>query len=99
MSETSSKRRKRYVEYPKGESKTCLIHGPGHSSDEFKFLVDFVSKYVKIRPTKYRVHNTVTRNKFNRQKDNNYIVNSAVDEILMHENEKLSAVKEAHENF
>ena len=29
-SESSGKRRKRYVDHPKGESKTCLINGPSH---------------------------------------------------------------------
>ena len=30
MSESTGKRRKIYVDHPKGESKTCLIHGPGY---------------------------------------------------------------------
>ena len=38
-------------------------------------------------------------NKFNRQQDNNAIVNSAVDEILSHENKKVSAQKGSHENI
>ena len=33
------------------------------------------------------------------QQNNNYIVNSAVDEILMQENQKLSAETGAHENI
>ena len=33
--------------------------------------------------------------KFNRQKENNTIVNSVVDEVLLHETKKLSAAKEA----
>ena len=34
MTESSGKRRKRYVYHPKDRSKlTCLIHSPGHSSD------------------------------------------------------------------
>ena len=94
MSEISDKHRKRYVEYTMGKSKTCLIHGPGHSSDKCKVLWDFGSNYAKKIPTKDRGHNTLPRNKFNRQKENNAIVNSAVDEILLHENEKVSAMKE-----
>ena len=39
------------------------------------------------------------KNKFNRQKENNAIFNSAVYEILMHENQKVSAEKEAHKNI
>ena len=40
----------------------------------------------------------VPRDKFNRQQENNVIVNNVVDEILPRENEKLSVMKEAHEN-
>ena len=56
-------------------------------------------KYVRIRPAKHRGNDTVPRNKFDRRQENNATVNSAVDEILLHENEKLSAVKEAPETF
>ena len=39
MIESSGKRRKRYVYHLKGRSKlTCLIHGPGNSSDECNIL-------------------------------------------------------------
>ena len=79
MSERAVNIRKIYVDYQKGESKTCLIHGPGHSSDELKVLGEFSSNYVKTRPTKYRRNNPVLRNRFNRQQENNSIVNSAVD--------------------
>ena len=59
---------------------------------------DFGSTYFKIRLTKYRGHDPVPRKKCNIQQENNSIVNIAVDEILLHENEKLSDVKEAPEN-
>ena len=52
ISESSGKRRKIYVDYPMGKSKTCLIHGPGNSSDECKVLGDFGSKYAKTGRTK-----------------------------------------------
>ena len=53
MSESSGKIRKSYVDYPKDRSKlTCLIHGPGHSSDECKVLVEFGFKYYKSMATK-----------------------------------------------
>ena len=51
------------------------------------------------RPTKYRGHNPANRNKFNRQQEKNDIVNSAVDEILLQEDQKVSAEKGAHENI
>ena len=82
-----------------GKSKTCLIHGPRHSSDECKALGDFGSNYSKKRPTKDRRHDLVPRYKFSRHQEHNAIVNSKVDEILMHENEKVSVVKKSQENI
>ena len=42
--------KKRYVDSPRYRSKlTCLIHGIGNSSDEFKVLNNFVTKYAKCR--------------------------------------------------
>ena len=69
-----------------------------HSSDECKVLGDFGSKYVKSRPTKDRLHDPVPRNKFNIQKQNNDIVNSAMYEIMLRGNQKLGAAKEAPED-
>ena len=40
----------------------------------------------------------MSRKKFNRQKENNAIFNGAVYEILLHENQKVSATKEAPGN-
>ena len=88
MSESADKRRKRYVDYSKGESKPYLIYGLGHLSDECKVLRDFGFKYVQSRHTKEPEHDSVPRNKFNKHQENNDIVNSAVDKILPHENEK-----------
>ena len=75
--------------------KNCLIHGPGNLSDEYKVLGDFGSKYYKISPTKYRGNVPATITQFNRQQENNLIVNHAVDEILLQENDKVSAEAEA----
>ena len=86
ISEIARKCRKIYRDHPKGESKISLIHFPGNSSDEYKVLGEFGSKYVKILPTIDLGHSPVPRNNFNKQKDNNDIANSAVDEILLHEN-------------
>ena len=77
-----------YLDHPKGESKTCLIHGPGISSYECKVLGDFGSKYVKIRTNEDCGHDTIPRKKFNSQEENNDIVSSVVDEILLRENQK-----------
>ena len=64
------------------------MHGLGYSSDECNVLVDFGYKYAKIRSTKDIEHNHTNRNKFNRQQENNDIVNSAVDEIFLHQKKK-----------
>ena len=55
MSDISDKLIKSYVDHPKYRSKlTCLIHGSGYLSDEFKVLGDFGSMHYKYRPTKDR---------------------------------------------
>ena len=96
MSESTGNIRKRYVDHPSGESKTCLIHGPKHSSNGCKVLGYFGSKYVKGNPTNEIGNHTIPIKKFNRHQENNSIVNSMVDEILLHE-KKVSAAKEAPE--
>ena len=66
MSKSSGERRKIYVDYQKGRSKTtCLVHGFGHLSVEWKVLGDFGSKYAKSRPTKDNRHDPANRKKFN----------------------------------
>ena len=53
--ESSYKHRKRYVHHNKDRSQlSCLIHGPGNSSDECKVLIFFVSKKTKSRLNKER---------------------------------------------
>ena len=50
MGKHSGKRKQRYVDHPRDQSKlTCLIHGPGNSSDERKVLNDFSTEYAKGR--------------------------------------------------
>ena len=78
---------------------TFIINGSGHSSDVWKILKDFGSKYSKISPTKDQVHDPVAWNKFKRQKQNDDNVNNAVDEIIKNNNIKVSVVAEAHENI
>ena len=64
MSESSGKRRNRYVYYLKDIFKIIfLVHGPGHSSDECKVLVDFSYKYSKIGPTEDCRHDPTTKGK------------------------------------
>ena len=96
MIESSGKRRKGCVDHPKDRSKpTCLAHGPGHSSYGCNALGEFVSKHSKSRPTKDRGHDPVDK-LLNRNQENSYIVQNAVDWIILKENNKLSAKDEAH---
>ena len=99
MSESTGKRRRRYVDNQKGKYKKCLIHAPRNLSEECKVLQDFDSKYVKSRPTKDRGNDTIPGKKFKRQQENNAIVNSEVDEMLLHENQKVSDEKEKPEHI
>ena len=71
-----------YVDILTGKSKNCLVHGPGHSLEEFKVLGEFGTKYANIRPTKDRGSIPIPRETINRKQENNAIVNNAVDEIL-----------------
>ena len=68
-----------------------------HSSDELKVLGYFGSKYAKYKPTKDCSNHPARRGKFNIQQENNAIVNNLVDEILLHETQKVSDAKGAPE--
>ena len=95
--ESAGKHIKQHVYIPTGKSKARLIHCPGHSSEEYKVLGYFITKYANSMPTKDRGIIPVTREKINRQKENNAIVNNAADEILL--TQKLSAKIMKHQNF
>ena len=100
MSEISGKRRKRYVDNLKDRSKlTCLVHGPGNSSDGCKVLGDFGYKYSERIPTKYHGHEPTTNKQFDINQENNHIVWHTVDEIILNENKTLRAEAEAQENI
>ena len=100
MGESDDKHRKRYVDHLNNRSKlTCLIHGTVNQPDKCKVLGYFSFKYPKTWHTKgYGQEPTKTR-KFNRKKQNNDIVQHAVDEIILHDNMKLSVEQEAHDNI
>ena len=59
--ESSDKRQKWYVDHSRRKSRTCLIHGLRHSSDECKVLGDFSAKYTKSKPTKYHGNHPIPR--------------------------------------
>ena len=97
MGDSAGNDRKSYVDHLKdGSRQYCLIHEPGHSSDECKVLGEFGSKYSKIRPTKYHRHDPAIKNKFKRHQENTGISNHAMHEIILQENKKISAEAEAH---
>ena len=63
MGGSAGKRRKQYVYRLKVESKTCLIHGPVHSSGECKVLIYFGTKYAKVKSTNDHGNHPVARKK------------------------------------
>ena len=59
--ESSGKHQKQYVDISKSESKTCLIHGPGHSSNKCKILGDSGTNYSNSKHTNNQVNNPTPR--------------------------------------
>ena len=59
--QSAGKRRKIHVDSPTGKSKICLIHGPGHSSEECKVLGYFRTNYANSRHNKYHRSSPVIR--------------------------------------
>ena len=66
------KRHIQYVNFSKSESKTYMIHSPGHSSGECKVLGGFGTKYAADHPTKDRGSNTVPRKIFKKARKPRY---------------------------
>ena len=64
MDGSSDKRRKRYVDWLKSEPKTCMIHGVGNSSNKYKVLGEFGTKYASSHITKDRVSNPAPKKIF-----------------------------------
>ena len=89
MSDSTIKRRKRYVDHTMYISKLpCLIHGPRNSTDECKVLGYFGSKYSKSRPMKLCGQEPAKIEKFNRNQEINDMVHHAADEIILQANNK-----------
>ena len=78
----------------KRKLKICFIHGPGHSSGEFKVLGDFGDEYAEIKPTKDHGNHPIQRGE-NKQLENNVIINNVVDEILLNKTQKVSTMRES----
>ena len=86
--EITDKRRKRYVNCYRSKSKTCMIHGVGHSSGECKVLDEFGTMYAATQPTKYHGRNPVPSKIFHKKQENHVIINNVVDEIQITEPKK-----------
>ena len=98
--ESAGKRRKRYVDHPKGTLKlTCIINGPGYSSNKCNVLGDFGTKYNKEKPTKYHMQEHSTKKSFGRHQDKNTIVKHKFDKIIPQDNKKLIVKYESQENI
>ena len=88
MGKHAGRCKKRYVDCPIEISQlTCLIHGPGHSSDECKVLDNFGTKYAKCRPFKESRVNPTTKKKYKKKQQVNSIVQQLVDYIILQKTE------------
>ena len=81
--ESAGKCRKRYVDCSKSASKHCMIRGLGHSSDEYKVLVKFGTKYPADQPMKNRGSNPIPKKGYQEKQDNRAIIDNIVDELHM----------------
>ena len=88
----SGKRCKRYVDCLKSASKTCMIPGTGHSSDEFKALGEFGTKYYAAQHTNNRGRDPIPKKRLQKKQENQTIINNMLDELCMVESKKVSAV-------
>ena len=72
--------------------KTCTIRGIGHSSGEYEVLREFGTKYAAVQPNKDRSSIPIPWKRFQKKQENHVIVNSVLDDILLNELKKVSAV-------
>ena len=84
MIKHTGKWKQTYIDHQIDQLKlTCIIHGPGNSPDEFKVLNNVSSKYTKVRPSKEHRHKPAFKKIFGKEQDKNYMVQHAVDEIIL----------------
>ena len=76
-----------------------MIHGPGHSSDEFKVLGEFGNKYVTSHITMDQGRNPIPRRGFQKKQENHTIIDKVVDELHMIESKKVSFVNHETPEF
>ena len=98
----SGKRKQNYSDHLRYKSKiNCLIHSPGHLSDECKVLNDFGDKYAKGRDFGEHRKGPISNKTFGKKQEINYIIQNEVEEIILQETEKLNLTLkiETHENI
>ena len=97
--ESSGKRIKLYAYCLTRESKTCLIHSHMHTSNEYKVLGDFGTKYDIVKHTKYHGIHTEPMDVFNRKQETNAVINNMVDDILLKKTKKSKCCEGSTRSF
>ena len=90
--DSAVKSRKLYVDLSKSSSKNCMIHGPVNSSDKYKVLWNFGTKYAAAQTTKDLGSNPMPQKGFQKKQENRTIIDSMVDELHMVESKTVSDV-------
>ena len=97
--ESACKRSKLYLHQLNRASKYYMIHGLGHSSDEFNILGEFRTKYAADQPTKNRGSNPIPKKGYQEKQDNRAIIDNMVDELHVVESKNLSAINHEAPEF
>ena len=78
---------------------TCLIHGPGNLSYDYKVLGDLGYKYTKIMPIKEHRQDPAFNKRFLKQQEKHYTPQNSIDEIILKEKEILIVKDKTHDNL
>ena len=76
-----------------------MIHCIGNSSEECKVLGEYGAKYAASQRTKDHGRNPLPRKRFQKNQENHAIINNVVDDILLNEPKKVSAVNHEAPDF
>ena len=70
MGKRSGKRNQGYVDHPRRISQlTCLVHDPGYSSNKFKLINNFGTKYTQSETFKERIQDPSDTKKVGKKKE------------------------------
>ena len=97
--ESAGKRRKRYVDCSKSAPKHCMIRGLGNSSDEYKVLGEFGTKYPADQLMRNHGSNPKPKFCFQKKQENHTIIENMVDELHIVESKKVRAVNHEAPEF